>query len=317
MTAMSTNPDDRTEAVTAAVRPAGVDVAASDLTAESTEHVHAEADVAAAADEKGRNWIDVVGPIAVFGLFIGFWYFMHYWALEHLFDKKGWLITAPHRVVKESFLDSKVRGDMLVAVGWTALVAGIGLLLAIALGMTLAILMAQATWIERSAWPYLIAAQAVPILAIVPILGAVFGFGLGTRVLVCLIISIFPIVSNTLFGLLSVDVGQHDLFTLRRAGRLRRLLKLQLPAALPSIFAGFRIAAGLSVIGAVVGELFFRKGGKGIGILMDQYRQRTMMPQTYGALVVSSLLGIAVFVLFGWLGRMAVGHWHESTRKSG
>jgi NitT/TauT family transport system permease protein len=144
----------------------------------------------------------------------------------------------------------------------------------------------------------------------------IFGFGFSSRILVCVIISIFPIVSNTLFGLLSAERSQHDLFTLHDASRRTRLLKLQLPAALPAIFTGYRIAAGLSVIGAVVGELFFRRGSKGIGILMDQYRSRNQYPLTYGALVLSSLLGIAVFVFFGWLGHAIVGRWHESTRKS-
>ena len=69
-------------------------------------------------------------------------------------------------------------------------------------------------------WPYLIAAQAVPILAIAPLIGNIFGFGFGSRVLVCVIISIFPIVSNTLFGLLSAEPSQHDLFTLKGASRL-------------------------------------------------------------------------------------------------
>lgn len=267
--------------------------------------------------DRGRGWINVVGPIFGFAVFVGFWYLMHYWILEHVFDKPRFLVTAPHRVVDRSFLDAATRSDMLYALGWTALISLIGLAMAITIGMTLAVVMAQATWIEQSFWPYLIAAQAVPILAVVPILGNIFGFGMGTRVVVCVIISIFPIVSNTLFGLLSADASQHDLFTLRGVGRWTRLTKLQLPAALPAIFTGFRIAAGLSVIGAVVGELFFRRGGKGIGILMDQYRSRTLFPQTYGALVLSSLLGIAVFVFFGWLSKLVIGRWHESTRKSG
>jgi NitT/TauT family transport system permease protein len=267
--------------------------------------------------DRGRRWINVVGPLFGFAVFIGLWYMMHYWVLENVFDKPRFLVTAPHRVVKESFLNAETRSDMLYALGWTALISLIGLAVAIVLGMSLAILMAQATWIERSFWPYLIAAQAVPILAIVPILGNIFGFGMGTRVVVCVIISIFPIVSNTLFGLLSADPSQHDLFTLRRVGRWTRLRKLQLPAAMPAIFTGFRIAAGLSVIGAVVGELFFRRGGKGIGILMDQYRSRTLFPQMYGALILSSLLGIAVFVFFGWLSKLVIGRWHEATRKSG
>ena len=86
---------------------------------------------------------------------------------------------------------------------------------------------------------------------------------------------------------------------------------------MPTIFTGFRIAAGLSVIGAIVGELFFRRGDKGIGILMEQYRQRNQYPEMYGALILSALLGIVVFIFFGWLGKVVVGRWHESTRKTG
>jgi NitT/TauT family transport system permease protein len=270
----------------------------------------------AAQHRKGIGWSGIVAPIIGFGVFIGLWYLMHYWALEALWDKPSFLITAPHRVVQDSYFEAIPREQMLRGLGWTTFVALAGLSISIVLGMSLAIVMAQATWLERSFWPYLIAAQAVPILAIVPIIGNIFGFGFSSRILVCVIISIFPIVSNTLFGLLSAERSQHDLFTLHDAPRRTRLLKLQLPAALPAIFTGFRIAAGLSVIGAVVGELFFRKGSKGIGIVMDQYRSRSQYPLTYGALLLSSFLGIAVFMFFGWLGHAIVGRWHESTRKS-
>lgn len=256
----------------------------------------------------------VAGPLIGLGVFVGIWYLMHYWVLENVFDKPSFLITEPHRVIKDSFFDSVPRGQMLTGLGWTTMIALIGLGISIVLGMTIAVLMAQSTLLEGAFWPYLIAAQAVPILAIVPILGSIFGFGYGSRVLVCVIISIFPIVSNTLFGLLSAERGMHDLFTLHHASRTTRLFKLQFPAALPAIFAGFRIAAGLSVIGAVVGELFFRRGSKGIGILMDQYRSRNLYPLTYGALILSSLLGIAVFVFFGWLSKIAIGKWHETSR---
>ena len=102
--------------------------------------------------------------------------------------------------------------------------------------------------------------QTIPILAIVPLIGFAFGFTFRSRVLVCVLIALFPIVTNTLFGLLSADHGQHDLFTLHGAGRWKRLWKLQFPGALPSIFTGLRISAGLSVIGAVVGDFFFLQG---------------------------------------------------------
>ncbi len=261
-----------------------------------------------------RSWSDYVAPVLGLAAFIGFWYFLHYWGLEHLWDKPRFLITAPHRVVDKSFLDSGNLADLLDALLYTTIVAMMGLAVAIVVGMSLAICMAQASWMERSIWPYLVAVQAIPILALVPIIGSIFGFGRGSRVFVCFLIAVFPIVSNTLFGLLSAERGQHDLFTLRGASRKTRLLKLQLPAALPAIFNGFRISAGLSVIGAVVGELFFKRGNKGIGILMDTYRSRNNYPLTYGALVLTALLGISVFVFFGWLSHLVIGRWHESTR---
>ncbi len=124
-------------------------------------------------------------------------------------------------------------------------------------------------------------------LAIVPLIGSVFGGGLVSRILVCVMISIFPIVTNTLFGLTSVDPAQHDLFTLRRASSRTRLWRLQFPAAMPAIFTGFRISAGLSVVGAVVGEQFFREGDKpGIGVVVEQFRQKARFPQVYGGLIV-------------------------------
>ena len=100
--------------------------------------------------------------------------------------------------------------------------------------------------------------------------------------------------------------AHHDLFTLHGAGRWTRLCKLQLPSALPSIFTGLRIAAGLAVIGAIVADFFFRQGDPGIGILIDRYRPRLQSEQMFGAVILSSLLGIVVFWFFGFL---AHGSW--------
>ena len=84
------------------------------------------------------------------------------------------------------------------------------------------------------------------------------------------------------------------------------------PAALPAIFAGLRIAAGLSVIGAIVGDFFFKQGAIGIGQLMDIYRANLRSEQLFGAVILSSLLGLVVFWLFGWLARRVTGSWHET-----
>ena len=299
----------------AGVQATGVALAAQ-IEHEELERARA-LEPAATPARPGFAWSGILGPIVTLALFIGLWYFMHYWGLRNIFDKPPFLISAPHDIVQDAYLNSTIRSDMLRGLLWTAIAAIIGLALAIVIGMLLAVLMSQARWLERSLWPYLVALQAIPILAVVPIIALLFGYELNARVLVCIMISFFPIVSNTLFGLLSADVGQHDLFTLRGASRITRLRKLQLPAAMPAVLTGFRIAAGLSVIGAVVGELFFRRGEKGIGILLEQYRQRNQYEEMYGSLVLSVLLGIAFFTFFGWLSKVAVGRWHESTRKTG
>jgi NitT/TauT family transport system permease protein len=261
------------------------------------------------------KWINVFGPLAVLAIVLLFWEYMHRSGLRTFFDKPGFLVPSPVTVIHDSFIESAGRSNMLTGLKWTSLAAFLGLAIAIVLGMSLALIMARASWVERSIYPYLVALQAIPVLAIVPIIYIVFGSGLVARLFVCVMISIFPIVSNTLFGLLSADQLQHDLFTLQGASRWTRLTKLQLPAAMPAIFTGFRISAGLSVIGVVVGEQFFRGGSMpGIGIIMERYRVLGRYPQIFGGLLVACALGIAVFVFFGWLSKVVVGKWHQATR---
>lgn len=269
-----------------------------------------------AAARRRRSVSVYVGPIVTFVALVGLWEYFHRDGMRRFFDKPGFLVPSPATVIDHAFGNSIVREQLLVGLGWTTYAAVIGLLITIVVGMALAVLMAQARWAERSIYPYLVALQAIPVLAITPIIYSIFGGGMESRIYVCIMISIFPIVTNTLFGLTSVDPGQHDLFTLRGVSRWTRLMKLQFPAAMPAIFTGFRISAGLSVIGAVVGEQFFRQGEKpGIGIVMEQFRQKSRYPEMFGGLLIAAGLGIAVFLLFGLISRLVVGHWHESARK--
>ncbi|MEI8240254.1 MAG: ABC transporter permease, partial [Actinomycetota bacterium] len=261
--------------------------------------------------------VSYLGPFVVFVLFIGFWEFMHRWGMEHILDKRAVLLPSPVTVIDQAFFASDVRDQLLAGLGWTSYAASIGLAITVIIGMALAIIMAQAVWVERSIYPYLVALQATPVLAIVPIIYSIFGGGMNSRIYVCVMISIFPIVTNTLFGLTSVDSSQHDLFTLRNASTFTRLTKLQFPAAMPSSFTGFRISAGLAVIGAIVGEQFFREGEQpGIGIVMEQFRQKLRYPEMYGGLLIAAALGITVFFVFNTLGKLVVGHWYESTRRT-
>ncbi len=248
-------------------------------------------------------------PLAVLAVFMGAWYAVSYLLLE---PDRRFLVPPPHAVLRAGFLDRANLAELLEALAMSARVAMLGLGIAVALGTGLAVLMHQARWIERSLYPYAVVLQTIPILALVPLLGFWFGFGLPSRVLVCVLIALFPIIANTLFGLQAVERGYHDLFTLHRAARPVRLLKLELPAALPAILTGLRISAGLSVIGAIVGDFFFGQGQPGIGILIDLYRARLQSEQLFAAVILSSLLGVAAFTAFGVLVHRLVGHWHPS-----
>jgi len=260
---------------------------------------------------RGRsNWLGfVVPPFLVFLAFLGLWYFVSYGLLT---ADRRFLVPPPHAVVQVAFLDTVNLAELLDALWLSTKVAMVGLGIAIVLGTALAILMSQARWIERSIWPYAVVLQCVPILAIVPVIGFWFEFGFRSRVIVCVIIALFPMIANTLFGLQSVDAGHHDLFTLHGASRLTRLRKLQFPAALPAVFVGLRTSAGLAVIGAIVGDFFFKQGEPGVGILIDLYRARLQTEQMFGALILASLLGVVAFWIFGYLSRLVVGGWHES-----
>jgi NitT/TauT family transport system permease protein len=261
----------------------------------------------------GRRVAQVVAPIVVFFLVMAVWLFISYVLLE---PRRRFLMPPPQQVILVGLFNPANFAEIMGALWSTTQVAIVGLAVAIAVGTIVAVSMIQARWIEWSIYPWAVVLQTIPILAIVPLIGFWFQFGFSSRVLVCVLISLFPIITNTLFGLKSSDQAHHDLFTLQHATRLQRLVKLQLPGALPAIVSGWRIAAGLAVVGAIVGDFFFRQGDPGIGRLIDDYRARLQSEQLFAAVGLSSLLGLIVFWGFGLLGQLLVGSWHESHRSS-
>jgi len=247
-------------------------------------------------------------PLVVLAALVGLWYLIaNYYASQQL----AFLVPYPHLVVKAAFADPLFTPQLVADLGNSTQVALTGLVIAIVIGVVWATLMAQAKWIERSLFPYAVILQCIPILALVPLIGALFGYEFLSRVIVTVMISIFPMVSNTLFGLQSTDLAQRELFTLQGASKWTTLTKLQFPAALPSIFVGLRNAAGLSVIGAIVGDQFFQRGTPGLGVLIQVSTSRLNGAGTYAAILTASLLGVVVFLLFGLLGRLVVGKWYD------
>lgn len=284
-----------------------------------------------------RSIAAIVGPLCVLAFFVGVWYFVSLVVLE---PRRQFLLPPPHEALYVSFIDGVTLGglaevgkrvlsdliplttinfdidssvvllDNLSALWATIKVAVVGLIEAILFGTAAAVLMSQARWLERSLYPWLLALMATPILAIAPLIGAWFGYGFNPRTMVVLIISFFPIANNTLFGLQSAEEGQRDLFTLHGASRMTRLTKLQFPSAMPAFFLALRNAAGLAVIGSIVGDFVFGRGDVGIGGRLQKYAARLDYAELFGALILSTLLGVTFYLVFDWIGQRAIGKWH-------
>lgn len=262
---------------------------------------------------RGRRVAAIVAPpSALLAVVVGLWYFVSYVVLT---PKRRFLLRPPHQVVATGFLDGHNFAEIMSATASSLQVAVLGLALSFLLGVGIAVLMSQSKLVERAVFPFMVTLQAVPILALVPLISFWRGTGQEARVIVCVIISIFPIVLNTLFGLVSADPGLHDLATLHGAGRVTRLRKVMFPAALPAMFAGLRISAGLSVIGAIVGDFFFGRGDVGIGQRIRQYSLSLDGEQLLASVIVTSLVGVTVFLAFGVLQSRMIGKWYDA--KSG
>jgi len=265
-------------------------------------------------------WLRLLAaPAVVFAGFVASWYLLSWRFLPVVLGRdatpeflRSIILPYPHEVVKVAFLDTANLGSLLSGLWLDARLSFIGLAISTSFGVLTAVAMRQASWVENSFYPYAVFLQTVPILALVPLIGLFLGFGFSSRLIVVVIISLFPIITNTLFGLKSADQGLHDLFTLHTESRRVRLSKLELPASTPAMFTGFQIAAGLSVIGAIVGDFFFQRGEKGLGNLIDLYSNRLRPEELWGAVFLSTLLGLTVFISFGWLRVRLTGHWHES-----
>lgn len=198
------------------------------------------------------------------------------------------LFPPPHEVLRTML---EMPDDFRRAFLETATSTVAGYLASCLLGILAAFLLSLSDVLRRAVLPFAIFFQTVPIIAVAPLLVIYFGFGAGTVIASSLIVSIFPVLANTLIGLQSIDEGDLELFRLYRASRARTLFRLRLPRAYPAIYTGLKIAAGLSVIGTVAGE--FVAGG-GLGALIDSARTQQRIDVVFAALVLLSLLGLAL-----------------------
>ena len=255
-------------------------------------------------------------PLTTLVVFLSVWYTYAKFHYDNPVQRRN-ALPYPHEIVTDGFfpLNDKVNGlQPILGYMWpTVKVTVLGLLIAVALGALIAILMNLSKGIEKSLFPYAVILQTVPILAITPLLTELFGEELGVRLVVTVLVAIFPVITNTLFGLQSTDRALHDLFTMNRANRWTRLTKLELPSAMPSLMTGIRIASGSAVIGSVVADFFFAKGEKGIGYFIRTRQQQSIQrPEMFAGTIMASLFGILMFVVIGWITSRAIRNWHDS-----
>ena len=258
----------------------------------------------------------VLLPLTTLNVFLTIWYLYAKFNYDNPVQRRN-ALPYPHEIITDGFMpiNDKVSGlRPILGYMWpTVKVTLLGLSIAIALGVFIAVLMNLSRGIERSLFPYAVLLQTVPILAITPLLTELFGEELGVRLVVTVLVAIFPVITNMLFGLQSTDRSLHDLFTLNHASRWTRLIKLEFPSALPSLMTGIRIASGSAVIGSVVADFFFAKGEKGIGYYIRTRQQQAIQrPEMFAGTITASLFGILMFILIGWATSRAIRNWHDS-----
>jgi NitT/TauT family transport system permease protein len=259
---------------------------------------------------RGHGALRKVGPpVVIVGLAAGIWYLVACFALS---PSQQFILPRPDQIVWVGILHWSSLNPILDGLESTGLVALIAFALSTVIGLGFAIAMAEAKWVERSFYPFAVALQTIPYLALVPLVGFWFGYDQTTRIIVATLASLFPITTNALFGLTSADKGLGDLLRLHTRSRLVRLVRLRLPGAMPAIFTGLRISAGLCVIAAVVTDFFIRQGNPGIGGLLDYYSSNLEADQLYAALGVTCAFGLLVFWLVGFVRKLTIGRWETT-----
>ncbi len=224
------------------------------------------------------------------------------------FGLPSYLLPAPSEVLE---VMAERRQLLLDQLGYTALAAAVGFVIALAISLVLGALIAASSAFERVINVWLVIIHAIPKVVVAPLLLVWIGFGLQSSIIFVVVFTFFPILVNTVSGLRSADP---DLLLLTRSmggNGWQTLRAVRLPSAMPSIMAGIKISITLAPLGAVIGE--FVASNKGLGHMLIQSVGSLEVPTAFAAVVVVSLLGIGTWYLAEWVERIAIP-WHASQR---
>lgn len=256
------------------------------------------------------GWMaSILPPVLFLAAFLALWQI----AVRTL-EVPSFLVPAPTAILSEawSMRTEIVHSGLVTLAGALA-----GFALSLVVGTAVAVVFAQAAWIRASLFPYAIFLQTVPIVAVAPLIVIWFGAGFPSVVLVSFVLSVFPILSNAVTGLVRVDPELLELFQVHNASRWQILAKLRLPHAVPMVVAGSKVSAGLTVIGAIVGEFFAGYGAQtpGLGYLILQSSGQLRTELLFACVGASTLLGLGVFVTTSLVARLVLARLDEPTRR--
>lgn len=242
----------------------------------------------------------VVGPIiGAAGGMIAVWY-----ALVWSFDLPPIVLPPPHAVGSAMVEHAAALGRATMI---TAAASVVGLAAAAGLAMMIAVVFDLFPPIGRALFPYVLAMQTVPVVAVAPLLVLWSGYTFRSVVVVVVIVCLFPIVHSVVEGMRRIDPDQEDLLRLYGANRWTMLWRLRLPTAAGEIVTVLKTAAALAVIGAIVAEFFVGNGTSsvGLGYLMTAWQMQNMTDRLIAAIVASAMLGLSLYggidLISGWL----------------
>jgi len=257
--------------------------------------------------------IDFIAPLVVGVIALLIWE-----VLVKVTNLPPFLLPGPILVLQTLIKD---WGELFTSLIITFQITLVAFIAAVISGVLISVLFIQSKWVERSFFPYAVVLQTTPIVAIAPLIilwirrivpepNTTFA----ALVICAWIVAFFPIISNTTLGLNSVDHNLRNVFQLYRASKWQTLIYLQLPAALPYFLGGLKISGGLALIGAVVAEFVAGTGGAKAGlayqILMASYNLQ--IPRMFAALLLTTILGVIIFVSLTALSDFLLKNWHES-----
>jgi NitT/TauT family transport system permease protein len=196
--------------------------------------------------------------------------------------------------------------DDIAATAWEAVA---GFFLGAALGLALAIPSGLSPIMRQMLNPYAVALQVTPRIAIAPLIIAWAGFGYSSKIWIAAIIAFFPVYVNALTGILTVDEDAREMFRSLGASRWQTFLHLMIPSSLPVMFAGLKTAAGLALVGAVVGE--FISAERGLGVLVQQFSSQLAIADAFAVILMLMFLGLLLYGTMEWLERATVFWLHD------